>query len=211
MIFRNRASLIMFLGALLSLADPCRAQMIYNISVYNDVTTDGDMLYAVTTTVDNSTGCQAHGAYSTTARLISPGGTEAVNTSSGMVASTSMAIAGQTGDFTALGSVQLYCGCFMRWVGGGGPSLTITVALAQTGFKWPTLLQDERGWYCHYSSLSCDPATTPTCTSGNWTSSRPIPPCPEMILVEWLRVKIGGLQKCFVVDWDEVEVPPDCQ
>lgn len=198
-------------AAMLLLACPALSQMVYNISVYNDATTDGVTLYAVSTTVDNSTGCQAHGSYSTTTRIIAPDGSQTFSTSSGMIANASMPINGRTGDFTALGSVQLYCGCFMHWVGGSGPALGITIALAQTGFKWPTLLRDATGWYCHYSNLSCDTGTTATCTSGNWTSLRPVPPCPDQILVEWLRVRIGSVQSCFVVDWDEVLVPPDCR
>lgn len=193
------------------LALPAVCQMIYSISVYNDASTDGNTLYAVSTSVDTSTGCSAHGSYSTTARLIAPDGAQSANTSGGMVANTSMAINAQVGTFTGLGTVQLYCGCFAHWVGGGGTSLQITVANARTGFKWPLLLQDADGWYCRYTATSCATGT-PTCTSGSWTSiARVVPPCPNQILVDWIRVKILGVQMCFVTEWDDVSSGIDCQ
>ncbi len=96
-------------------------QMVYNVSVYSDSSTDGFTLFATSTTVDNSTGCSAHGSYSTTATLIAPNGTQAPGTEAGMVAHTSMPIAGRRGNFTATGNAVFYCGCFAHWVGAGGP------------------------------------------------------------------------------------------
>lgn len=199
-------------AAMLLLACPALSQMVYNISVYNDATTDGVTLYAVSTTVDNSTGCQAHGSYSTTARIIAPDGSQTFSTSSGMIANTSMPINGMTGDYTALGAVQLYCGCFMHWVGGSGPALPVYVALARTGYQSPKIRVGPDGKeYCHYDTLYCQSNTSPRCTTGSWNASAlPRPPCPPEIDVFWIRVTISGWQKCFESWWQPASQPPPC-
>ncbi len=110
---------------------------------------------------------------------------------------------GQEGDHVALGTAQLYCGCFMHWVGGGGSGPSIKIALAVTSFTSPTVLIDGGGNpYCHYSSLKCDSGTA-TCTSGNWPFSlTPVPPCPDPLQVRWIRATIGGGQYCFAFGYD---------
>ncbi|GIU76643.1 MAG: hypothetical protein KatS3mg004_3730 [Bryobacteraceae bacterium] len=198
---------------MLLLACPALSQMVYNISVYNDATTDGVTLYAVSTTVDNSTGCQAHGSYSTTTRIIAPDGSQTFSTSSGMIANASMPINGRTGDFTVMGSVQLYCGCFMHWVGGSGPARAVGVAIAYTGFQSLEIRYDANGRaYCHYKDLFCREGTIPTCVTGDYTESNtPVPPCPSQIHVSWLRVTFAGWQKCFAVSWVGITLPAYCQ
>jgi hypothetical protein len=158
---RHNVPGVRILIALLSLTCPCVCQMVYNVSVYTDaqVGNDGNTLFATSTTVDSSTGCSAHGSYSTTATLIGPTGAQAPATASGMVANTSMDINGLEGDYTAFGTVQFYCGCFGHWVGGGGWNIPISVGEA-VGYYTdgvPTLLG------CDYGSLACLGNSLPSC------------------------------------------------
>lgn len=156
------------------LACPAVCQMVYNVSVYNDVSTDGSTVFATSTTVDSSTGCGAHGSYSTTATLIAPDGTQAPNTFGGMVANTSMPINGRTtGDWVATGTVQLYCGCFMHWVGGGGLPIPFTFAVTFTASTG--LMSDMNGWCAQRNNCTNG---TPRCSVSSIKEGYDLVPCP---------------------------------
>ncbi len=178
---------------LLTLACPALCQMVYNVSVYNDASTDGNTLFATSTTVDNSTGCAAHGSYTTIATLIGPDGTQAPSTSPGMVSNTSMAINGQTGTFTVTGVMQLYCGCFLHWVGGGGPSLDIHVAWTTAYYTngIPTIFG------CDYKDLACLGTSYPSCTG--FVSITLESSCSRFTKVVFLKVTVGGSVECFPI------------
>lgn len=149
--------------------------------------------------------------YAVDVTIQSPSGRTANATgsySSGFVSnSTMLPYSGETGNYVVAVKQRLYC-----TVSGYTPVLAYrqfwpNVAYAITGFKWPVLARDGNGWYCHYPNLACDRGQA-RCTSGGWTDlnwTRPIPPCPNKILVEFLRVVIGPIQACFPFDWDAIE------
>jgi hypothetical protein len=140
-----------------------RAQMVYQVSVYNDASSDGTTIFAVSTTVDSSTGCSAHGSYTTTAKLIAPNGTQAPTATPGFVSHTSMAINGLMGNYTAVSTVQFYCGCFGRNVGGGGISIPIDIGDGITGFTDGVPAGVDG---CYYRKLACLMDSVPSCPSG---------------------------------------------
>lgn len=158
---------------------PALCQMVYNVSVYTDATWDGSTLFATSTTVDSSTGCYAHGSYSTTARLIAPDGTQASSTSGGMVANTSKSINGQTtGTWYAMGTVQFYCGCFGQWVGGGGFSVPLSFAITYTQSR--SVMSDGNGMCAQLNG----------CTNGS-------PKCPVSSIKEgWGVVPCHVYHEC---------------
>ena len=169
------------------LACPALCQMVYNVSVYSDASTDGSTLFATSTRVDNSTGCSAHGSYSTTVTLIAPDGTQAPSTSTGMIANTSMAINGRTtGNFTVTGIMQFYCGCFMHWVGGGGPNLTLSFAITYT--QSTSLYSDANGW-CPQKN-ACTNTGSPKCKVVSTRVDTHLVPCG--VYYESLMLLING-------------------
>lgn len=127
-------------------AAPAICQMTYNVSVYTDVTWDGSNLLATSTSIDSSTGCNAHSGYETTARLIAPDGSQTSATSSGMVANTIAPVAGRTsGTWYGTGLVRFFCGCYYVSPGGSGAAVPITFAITYTQSK--SLMSDGNG-YC---------------------------------------------------------------
>lgn len=187
---RSAARMIVLLAASIA----ARAQMIYNVSVYNDASTDGATLYSVSTTVDNSTGCSAHGSYTTTATLTSPMGAQASNGTAGMVSYASMGINGVTGDYTATGTVQFYCGCFMHWVGGGGPSISITIAPATTYYTDGTPIGLGG---CSYSTTACLMNSIPSCPNGFSVGTTG---CKPYLRVDYIKaIFFGTITECFPV------------
>jgi hypothetical protein len=184
--------------ALLSLTCPCFCQMVYSVSVYTDaqVGNDGNTLFATSTTVDSSTGCGAHGQYSTTATLIGPTGAQA-SVTGGMVGNTSMDINGLEGDYTAFGTVQLYCGCFGHWVGGGGLTVPISVGVAVAYYTdgVPAGLSS-----CVYGTLACLGDSRPSCVGAlTFTSESGCRPFWQAV---FLKVTFYYVYpECFPLGW----------
>lgn len=102
---------------------PAAAQMVYNVSVYSDISVSGFQVYGSSSTVDLSTGC-GHGSYVTSAKIITPDGRQ--YSSSGYLSSTVSAPVDVRGLFTVQGTVQFYCSCFGN-VGGGGPPSQVCI------------------------------------------------------------------------------------
>lgn len=201
-------------GALLFIAaDGLQAQnCVYSFAEYDNVYSDGVSLYS-TVTVDDYSGCN-HSQYTTTAIISSPSGRNSSVASGGLESEASLSVSGEYGNYTTATSGRFYCPAAHGFAGFGN-GWTVNIALAQTGFKWPLLAKDSGGnWYCKYKTLSCDVNDdTPRCTSGSWTTvTQPVPPCPDQILVEWLRVTLLGTQTCFAVGFDNISggPPPDC-
>ena len=106
-----------------------QCSMVYNVSVYNDgsVSSDYSMVYAYSTTSDNSTLCGCgHGQYQTTTTVYTPNGTPYSSSSGGMSSNVAVATNGQMGTYTIVGGASLFCSC-AGTVGGGGPSKAVTV------------------------------------------------------------------------------------
>jgi hypothetical protein len=92
---------------------PVSAQMVFRLSVYNQATlsTDGQTVYGVTTSADNSTlGQCGHSNYDTQTTLITPLGVHYSSNSAGFAASVS-GLFDVAGDYTEVGLLQFHCSC----------------------------------------------------------------------------------------------------
>lgn len=105
--------------------NPCcrqRSQGQMSFSVYTGSGVAGDSVYVNSTVIDNSQGC-SHSGYLTTSRIVSPTNRTSSSTSSGLSASTSLAINGEDGDYQT-STIGIYdCTCLDGPGGynGGGP------------------------------------------------------------------------------------------
>lgn len=157
--------------ALLLPAGSGMCQMVYSISVYNNVEASSDFttLYGVSTVTDNSnfgTGC-AHSEYETTATLINPNSGQAANTEGGLVSNTSTLINGAFGNYYLVGTVQFFCSCAERLVGGGGPATMVGVGVSATNYDFESSTGPTPPKFiltCTYSPADCN--VRPTCDIG---------------------------------------------
>lgn len=107
---------------------PCcrqRSQGQMSFSVYNGGSVSNGVVYANSSVIDNSWGC-THSGYWTSATIRSPSGRSAVGQSSGLQASTSLALAGEFGNYQIVTFGTYYCSCAMATAGfGGGQTLPV--------------------------------------------------------------------------------------
>ena len=94
------------------------AQMVIRLSIYNQVWLDGQTVYGLTTTADNSTlgGC-GHSSYATQTTLITPEGTQYPSSWGGFSASVSAPF--DPGEYYEVGLFQFYCSCIGNTVTAG--------------------------------------------------------------------------------------------
>jgi hypothetical protein len=108
----------------LGIATPAAAQTM-SFSVNNDTALAGDGLYLYGDVVDDSSGC-SHGGYSTTAEIYSPSGRSASSQSSGLSASTFLALNGESGDYTVDTRGTYQCSCIFGGTAGYGNTQHVT-------------------------------------------------------------------------------------
>lgn len=131
-IMRTRRVLVfvlLMLGLASSLLEePARTQSYgMSFSVYTTPSVGGNGLNLVVTSsaYDNSWGC-THTNYYTTSHISSPSGRSASHQASGLSSTTSMAIAGEYGNYQIGTSGTFYCGCsFLNLGFGGGQTVPV--------------------------------------------------------------------------------------
>lgn len=113
---------------------------------------DGATILGYTNVVDNSWGC-AHWEYSTTLRLISPSGRQGTGSSSGLQASTSLAVGGEDGNYTIVSSGNYSCSC----IGGGTAAFGVSdwFRTSKAAVRWRYLGTVENGASHDYGPDDC--------------------------------------------------------
>lgn len=174
---------------------PCNCQSYgMSFSVYNDVYLSSDQLslIGVGNASDNSWGC-SHSQYQTTEVLLSPSGRRSSTQSSGLSATTSLAIAGEYGDYSLGTTGRYYCSCSTRYGGyGDGEAFTLSLAISFFTDAIPY------GLGCYYRQLACTPGTTATCGAGWAISSFSFSNCPTFARAGFLVIHYLGAKFCTV-------------
>jgi hypothetical protein len=107
-----------------------------SFSVYTAATTGNNetRLYMSASVVDNSQGC-SHGNYETTARIVSPSNRTATSTSSGLQASTSIAINAEVGTYQMVTTGCYRCSCIGYGLAGFGSAIPKILQVYHSRYK----------------------------------------------------------------------------
>jgi hypothetical protein len=205
---RSLAGFLGLIAAFALTAVHAQAGCVYNFSEYNNGyhSSDGSTLYYSVSAVDNS-GC-GHSDYTTVAQITSPSGRQSSSSQSGLASTASLALDGETGDYSVDTTGSFYCPFAQQIVydgyGGGGP-----VGVGDH-YTYYTNLTGGYGGDCTWHSVACTAGTTPTCSNG-FVFGIYLQACPQYVKVTYLVISAFGETECLLFgDVTEVSGPGPC-
>ena len=196
---RSVAGLVGLIASFAAPAAHVQAGCVYNFSADNNVygSSDASTLYYSVSVVDNS-GCN-HSDYTTVAQITSPSGRQSSSSQSGLASTASLALDGETGDYSVYTIGSFYCPFAQQIVyngyGGGG---TVGVGEHYTYYTDPT---GGYGSDCTWQRLACTAGTTATCSNG-FVLGVYLGACPQYVKVAYLVITAFGVTEC--LDYGDV-------